>query len=111
LDTGIKTIPSANFFEAIERIEKAFQDAEIEPNVDEVSDGGRMDIDANSQDLPPAPQLPALGEILRRHVSQKDPIFVPFESNTSDEPEAPANTTLAGRIFPALHKYSGGGAV
>jgi hypothetical protein len=90
LDTGINTIPSANFLEAIDRIEKAIQDAEIEPNADELSDGGRIYIDANIQDLPSAPQLPALDE------GQKDPIFVPFESNTSDEPEAPTNTTLAG---------------
>jgi hypothetical protein len=33
---------------------------------------------------------------------------MPFLSKTSEEPEAPPNSILAGRIFPALHKYSGG---
>jgi hypothetical protein len=68
LDTGIKTIPSTQFLETIERIANTIQEAETASS-DDVSDDDRMETDSSasseaSQDLPvaPTPQLPKLGE-------------------------------------------------
>ena len=83
LETGKKTLASQQFKPVLEKFKE--------------ETGEEFD-DANTR----------TGEVLQRHQSNKGVLFVPFATDATKDNEVPSMMTLAGRIYPALKKYSSG---
>jgi hypothetical protein len=73
-------------------------------------DTGIKRISAGSQAWPELPgNLPQVGEVVDRHISNQTPIFLAFAENDiedDDDEDSPDANTLAGRVYASVKKYS-----